>query len=97
MKMTFEWDKRKAASNQRKHGVSFEEAITVLDNPLALIFDDEEHSTDDERREIAIGHSAKNRLLLVVFHERELNVVRIISARSATKKERINYEEHSTC
>ena len=95
MKLTFEWDKRKAVSNLRKHGVSFDEAVTVFNSPLALIFDDEEHSTDKEQREIAIGHSANNRLLIAVFSEREPNVVRIISARSATNKERRNYEENS--
>jgi uncharacterized protein len=95
MELTFEWDRRKAASNQRKHGVAFEEAITVFDSPLAMIFDDEEHSTDDEQREIVIGNSARNRLLLVSFVERKPNVVRVISARLTTKKERRDYEENA--
>jgi len=95
MGVAFEWDRRKALSNQRKHGLSFEEAITVFDDPLAYIFDDEEHSTDEEQREIVLGHSARNRLLLVSFQEREPNVVRVISARTATKKERTDYEENA--
>lgn len=66
--MQFEWDQSKAANNLEKHGVSFEEAKTVFDNPLAVIFDDEVHSTD-ERREIVIGHSRQNWLLLIAFTE----------------------------
>ncbi|HAX76506.1 MAG TPA: hypothetical protein DCY88_11865 [Cyanobacteria bacterium UBA11372] len=89
--MEFEWDEAKAAANLKKHGVSFEEAKTVFDNPLAVIFDDEAHSVD-EKREIIIGHSQQNRLLLVSFTERP-NTIRIISARLATRKEREDYEE----
>ena len=96
MRLTFEWDHRKAETNERKHGVTFEEARTVFDDPLAQYLDDEEHSTDEELREIAIGDSARNRLLLVSFVEREPDVVRIISARRATKKERKDYEENAT-
>ncbi|WP_334312262.1 BrnT family toxin [Oscillatoria sp. CS-180] len=66
--MKFEWDQPKAASNLQKHGVSFEEAKTVFDNPLAVIFDDETHSVD-EQREIIIGYSRQNRLLLIAFTE----------------------------
>lgn len=93
MSLRFEWDDAKAAANVQKHGVSFEEARTVFSNPLACIFDDEAHSTDEEKREIIIGHSLSNRLLLVCFTERA-NVVRIISARVATRKERKDYEEN---
>ncbi len=89
--MEFEWDETKAAINLKKHGVSFEEATTVFDNPLAIIFDDEEHSID-ENREIIIGHSRNNRLLLVSYTER-INAIRIISARLATRREREDYEE----
>ena len=88
--MEFEWDEDKAVSNELKHNVSFEEARTVFTNPLAVIFDDEEHS-DDEAREITIGHSQKNRLLLVNFTERS-NIIRIINARRATRNERKEYE-----
>ena len=59
--MNFEWDENKAQGNQNKHGVTFEEARTVFDNPMAVTFDDEAHS-DEERREIIVGHSAQNRL-----------------------------------
>ena len=91
--MEFEWDETKAAINRKKHGVSFEEAKTVFDNPLALIFDDEEHSID-EHREIIIGHSRNNRLLLVSYTERP-NAIRIISARLATRREREDYEQNA--
>jgi uncharacterized DUF497 family protein len=92
MPVTFEWDSNKAASNQRKHGVTFEEASTVFGDPLAVIFDDEEHSAD-EPREIIIGHSSRQRLLLVSFTERGADLIRIISARKANKRERRDYEE----
>jgi len=86
------WDIQKAESNKRKHGISFAEAETVFDDTLAVIFDDEWHS-QEEVREIIIGHSDQNRLLLVCFTERA-NHVRIISAREATLKERKDYEEN---
>jgi hypothetical protein len=89
----FERDKDKAASNLKKPGVSFEEASTVFDDPVAYIFDDEDHSAD-ERRKIIIGHSNQNRLLLTCFIERAENIIRIFSARLATKKERKDYEEN---
>jgi uncharacterized DUF497 family protein len=74
-----------------KHGVSFEEAMTVFNDALARIFDDSDHSAT-EFREIIIGRSQKNRLLLVCFTERE-GAVRIFSARKATKLEREDYEK----
>ena len=89
--MKFEWDKSKAAANVKKHGVSFEEAMTVFDNSLAVIFSDEAHSTG-EFREIIIGHSRRDRLLLIAFTERQ-DSVRIISARPATRQEREDYEQ----
>jgi len=91
MSPSFTWDVGKAATNRKKHGVSFEEAQTVFDNPLAVIFDDEAHS-NTEPREIIIGHSVDNRLLLVCFVERD-DTIRIISARKATAQERSDYEE----
>lgn len=91
--MQFEWNPLKATANLKKHGVSFEEAKTLFDNPLAVIFDDEAHSID-EQREIIIGHSRQNRLLLVTFTERFGNV-RIISARLATRQEREDYEQNA--
>ncbi|AKG22927.1 BrnT family toxin [Calothrix sp. 336/3] len=91
--MKFEWDESKADANLKKHSVSFEEAKTVFDNPMAVIFDDEVHSID-EQREIIIGHSQKNRLLLVSFTERS-NSIRIISARLVTRREREDYEQNA--
>ena len=92
MSPSFEWDETKALSNQQKHGVSFEEAATVFANPLAAIFDDPDHS-QDEPREIIVGHSDRNRMLIVSFTERG-GAVRIISARVATPRERKDYEEN---
>lgn len=91
--MQFKWDASKAAANLKKHGVSFEEAETVFGNPLAVIFDDEAHSAK-ERREIMIGHSQQNRLLLVAFTVRTSHI-RLISARLATRKEREDYEQYT--
>jgi uncharacterized DUF497 family protein len=92
MVLRFEWDPKKAATNLSKHGVSFEEAHTVFSDSLARIFDDEEHSSD-EPREIIIGHSANQRLLLVCFTAQE-RTLRLSSARRATRKERQDYEEN---
>jgi uncharacterized DUF497 family protein len=92
MSLKFEWNRKKAASNLSRHGVSFEEALTVFSDPLARIFDDEDHSVD-EQREIIIGHSAKDRLLIVCFTAQRESV-RIFSARTATRKERKDYEEN---
>jgi uncharacterized DUF497 family protein len=89
----FTWDPAKARENLRKHGVSFEEATTVFANPLARIFDDPDHSIG-EQREIIIGYSARERLLLVSFTERG-KFTRIISARRPDAKERRDYEENS--
>jgi uncharacterized DUF497 family protein len=93
--MEFEWDKAKASANLKKHKVSFDEASTVFSNPLARIFHDKEHSAA-ERREIIIGHSIINRLLLVCFTERDENLIRIFSARQATNNERQDYEENAS-
>ncbi len=92
MNLRFEWDEDKAASNLRKHGITFDEASTVFADPLTAIFHDEEHSYD-EIREIAIGHTILQRLVLVSFTERGEDLIRIISARKATKRERKDYEE----
>lgn len=94
MSLEFEWDQEKADSNRRKHRVSFAEAATVFADPLAAIFDDEVHS-EEEQREIIVGHSADNRLLLVCFTERA-GAIRIISARQATRRERRDYEENTS-
>jgi len=94
MNLRFEWDRNKAASNLKKHQVSFDEASTVFDDPLAYLFDDEDHSVD-ERREVIIGHSILKRVVLVCFTERAEAMIRIFSARLATKKERKDYEENA--
>lgn len=91
MSLQFEWDSKKAEANKVKHGVSFEEAIKVFADPLARIFEDPEHS-ETERREIIIGHSNKQNLILVSFVEEDR--VRLISARKATRTERKDYEEN---
>ncbi|MEM9216251.1 MAG: BrnT family toxin [Cyanobacteria bacterium P01_F01_bin.150] len=91
--MEYEWDQSKAIANFKKHGVSFNEAKTVFEDPLAVIFDDEMHSID-EYREIIIGHSQQNRLLLIAFIERS-GRIRIISARLATRTERNDYEQYA--
>ena len=90
--LSFDWNEDKAASNAGKHGVTFDEASKVFADPLAVIFDDEEHSQDGVR-EIIIGHFALERVLLVSFTQRGEDTVRIISARKATKRERRDYEE----
>lgn len=92
--MRFEWDPTKAASNIRKHGISFDEAVTVFKDPLAFIFDDAIHS-EQEHHEIIIGTSALRRMILVCFVERIEDVIRIISARPATRQEIKDYEENA--
>ena len=92
--MQFEWDIEKAEANLKKHGVDFEEAKTVFGDYLARIFDDEEHSFEEKRNGI-VGHSVKNRLLIVSFAERENDTIRIISARETTPRERKRYEDET--
>ena len=92
--MRFSWDPRKADSNFRKHEVAFDEALTVFSDPLALIFDDMEHSAE-EHREIIIGYSTLRRLILVCFVERMDDTIRMISARRATKAEIKDYEKNA--
>jgi hypothetical protein len=83
--MEFEWDAAKAASNRRKHGVSFQEAATVFDDPRVALFYDEEHSGSEDRY-LAIGVSDKGRVI-VVSHTYRADATRIISARKATATE----------
>ncbi len=89
--MEFEWDDAKAAINHRKHRVSFHEAATSFEDPLVIIFHDEEHSASEDRW-IAIGISDRGRLL-VVSHAYPEGRMRIISARKATANEVREYEE----
>jgi len=92
--MEFEWDREKASLNLKKHKVSFEEASTVFGDPLARIFDDEEHSLEEQRNGI-VGHSIKDRLLIISFLEKENDIIRIISARETTSKERRKHENEN--
>jgi len=91
MSMEFEWDENKAAANLSRHGVSFDEAKTVFDDPVYVDFYDPDHSYD-EHRYIISGQSRQGRLLIVSYTERE-NVIRLISAREVTRGEREAYEE----
>ena len=92
MDADFEWDSRKATENRRKHGVSFKDAVTAFADPLAVTVVDPDHSSTAERRYILVGRSARGRLLVVSHAERD-TVIRIISARPATRRERNQYEE----
>lgn len=87
----FEWDNEKAAINLCKHGVEFEEAKTVFEDPFALELSDDVHS-DEENRWVVLGLSLLARVLLVVHTERSERI-RIISARQATPFERAEYEQ----
>lgn len=90
--MKFAWDPKKAASNLRKHKVSFREAGSAFADPLADTFDDPDHSIG-EHRFILIGHSNRGKLLFISFTHDEDNTITIISARSVTRVERKQYEE----
>ena len=89
--MQFEWNREKEKRNIRKHGVSFDEAVTVFYDSLSATFDDPDHSTG-EYRLISIGFSSHERLL-VVSHTERGNAIRIISARPATAQERKRHEK----
>jgi uncharacterized protein len=89
MHMEIEWDADKAASNLRKHGVSFEEAATALLDPMALAHEDS--SAEGESRWVLLGMSAQPRLLTVVYTLRGQDRIRLISARRATRKEAGQY------
>lgn len=88
----FEWDTIKAASNQKKHGISFEEARSVFYDEFAVQFYDEEHSGAEDRF-LMLGLSSESRILLICHCERDSGcTIRIISARKATKTERLHYK-----
>jgi uncharacterized DUF497 family protein len=88
---TFAWDERKAAANLKKHGVSFDEARTVFFDEHARLIADPDNS-DDEDRFIILGLSERIRLLIVCHCYREsASIIRIITARKATRKESHNY------
>ena len=87
----FEWDRTKAESNRRRHGVTFDEGSTVFGDPLAMLMPDPDHSVGEERY-LLLGMSTRRRLLVVAFAERPPRT-RLISARRATRQERRKYEE----
>jgi uncharacterized DUF497 family protein len=94
----FEWDPQKADSNRAKHGVSFEEAMTVFADPLALSVPDRLTPSAEERW-ITIGETSRQRLVVVVHIDTDwnadTNLIRIISARRATKNEQRQYEHNA--
>jgi uncharacterized DUF497 family protein len=92
--VTFEWDPNKEVRNREKHGVSFLEALTAFDDESAWIVDDPDHSIS-ERRELLIGMSNESRLMFISFTQRK-DATRIISARKAGKRERLDYEKNKS-
>ncbi len=93
--LTFDWDKAKNLSNQKKHGISFEEAQTVFVDENALLIHDPDHSGAEDRF-VLLGLSAKLRELVIChFYRKPGEVIRIISARKATRSEQNQYWERS--
>jgi uncharacterized DUF497 family protein len=92
--IVFNWNEKKAESNDQKHGVTFEEAATAFSDANAQIYDDEEHS-GDEKRFILLGYSKISRLLIVChcYRGSDGETIRLISARKATNQEREKYEK----
>jgi len=88
--MKFDWNSKKAEINLKKHGISFEEVITVWNDYFFIDFFDEKHSVE-ENRFLIVGESDQNRLLIVSYTE-IADIIRIISAREITSKERRDYE-----
>lgn len=91
MYLAFEWDESKAQANEAKHGVSFDEARTVFNDPSSITIHDPDHSQVEDRF-VDIGISASGRILVVCYTDRS-DRIRIISSRQATRTERIGYEE----
>jgi hypothetical protein len=89
--MLVEWDDEKAAANAKKHGVTFQEAATVLEHALSITFRDPDHSIE-EFRFLTIGLASTGRILMVAHTDRG-DAIRLISARPATRSERLFYEE----
>lgn len=94
MELNFEWHEEKANDNLRKHGVTFEEAKTVFNDPFSITIADSGHSAEEDRY-IDVGLSTAGQLLVVVYTERE-EKIRLISCRKATKAERSNYEQRQS-
>jgi hypothetical protein len=91
MGLKFEWDRRKAVLNIKKHGVSFEEAATAFGDPLSVTIHDPKHS-DDEDRFLLLGET-QDKKLVVVAHTDRKDTIRLINARPATRQEREDYEK----
>lgn len=91
--MEFEWDRKKAKYNLRKHRISFEEATSVFDDVLATVYEDPDHSVN-EKRFLMIGTSVRGHLLHIAFADRGPRI-RLITARLVTKREKKLYEEES--
>ena len=89
--MRFEWDTKKAEKNLKKHGVTFEEAATIFGDPLAVTFQDPDHSFEEERQ-LTFGQSLQRRLI-VVSHTSRGERTRIINARLMDRNERVIYEK----
>ncbi len=94
MKPNFEWDEKKAKSNIKKHGVTFDEAMTVLQDEFSLTIHDIAHSTTEDRF-VDIGLSSSGQVLVVIYTERGNNI-RILSCRKATTQERKVYETQNS-
>ena len=92
MGLLFEWDPKKALLNLKRHGISFDEASTAFRDPLSQTIEDPLHSENEERF-VLIGRTVQGRILVIVHTDRGERI-RIISARLATKKERLRYEEN---
>ncbi|HEV8239330.1 MAG TPA: BrnT family toxin [Thermoanaerobaculia bacterium] len=90
--LQYEWDDSKAAANEKKHGVTFEEACSVFLDPLATTYDDPDHSAS-EARFLTSGRSDRGRLLVVAHQEQSEERIRIISARALTRRETHAYQE----
>lgn len=95
MKPNFEWDEKKAKSNIKKHGITFEEATTVLQDELSLTIHDIAHSITEERF-VDIGLSSNGQVLVVIFYTERGNNIRILSCRKATTQERKVYETQNS-
>jgi len=89
--LQFEWDSKKAQSNKKKHGITFQEACTIFGDTLSITIHDPAHSIREDRF-ITIGRSINNKLIIVVHTDRD-DIIRIISARKATRIERTQYEQ----
>ena len=89
--MIFEWENEKAERSQKKHGVSFSEAATVFGDPLAMTFSDPDHSVG-EHRFLTFGTTVAGTAVVVVHTDRD-DIIRIISTRTMTRREKVMYEE----